>query len=503
MNAPRKDTPAGRPSGVFLRGDLYLLQLWGWTMSRRYRLRLAVLGCLLICADSVIAQDNQDNPSQKLDHQFQSAVAQYNAGQFAEAAAQLENLLPRVPNSFEVQELLGLVYASQSQEAKAVEHFQAAVRLKPDSGAARTNLAASLLHAGKPELALEQFRKALQFEPQDYDANHNLGEFYIQSGKIAEARPLLEQAQRVNPSSYDNGYDLAQADFLAGRLGEARQVVESVVRIKDTGELHNLLAQIEEKDGKFMAAENEFEIAAHMDPSENNLFDWGSELLLHWTYDPAIDVFQQAIQRYPNSPRLRVGLGMVLFSLGNYDEAVKVLLAAADLDPSGPQCYFFLSKAYERSLNPAEDVVQRFRHYSELQPGNGQAQYYYAMSLWKGKSLEDSSPELPVVESLLQKSIVLDEKLTEAHLQLGNLYADQNDYHKAIPEHVRALELDPNLQEAHYRLGQDYARLRQKEPAQKEFEIYQRLRAQRLAEVNKAVVQAFVYSAKAVPSTKP
>ncbi len=68
----------------------------------------------------------EGSPQQKLDRQFQSAVAQYNAGQFAEAAAQLEGLLPHVPNNFEVQELLGMVYASMSQDAKAIAHLEAA-----------------------------------------------------------------------------------------------------------------------------------------------------------------------------------------------------------------------------------------------------------------------------------------------------------------------------------------------------------------------------------------
>ncbi len=134
----------------------------------------------------------EDNPNQKLDRQFQSAVAQYDAGHFAEAAAQLEGLLPYAPKSFEIHELLGLVYAAQSQDAKAQEHLKIAVQLKPDSAAARTNLAASLVHSGKSDLAEQQFRKALELEPQDYEANHDLGEFYIQSGKIPHALRFLK-----------------------------------------------------------------------------------------------------------------------------------------------------------------------------------------------------------------------------------------------------------------------------------------------------------------------
>ena len=118
--------------------------------------------------------------------------------------------------------------------------------------------------------------------------------------------------------------------------------------------------------------------------------------------------------------------------------------------------------------------------------------------MWKGKRVEDSGRDLSTVESLLQKSIALDDSLAEAHVQLGNLYADQHKYEKSIPQYERALALDPNLSDAHYRLGTDYVHVGKKENAQKEFAVYQKLRAEHLAEVEKerAEVQQFVYSEK-------
>jgi tetratricopeptide (TPR) repeat protein len=472
-------------------------------MSTNLQFRLVFLcSSLLLCTALAAASDT---PNQDLEKQFQLAVTQYNTGHFAEAAAQLEGLLPKLPQSFEVHELLGLVYTAQSQDAKATEPLEIAVRLKPDSAEARTNLAANLSRMGKLGPAGEQFRKALELEPKDYDANHNFGEFYAQSGRIADAISYLETAQRINPTSYGNGYDLATAYLLTGKLDAASQLVESLLQQKNTAELHNLLGQIEEKQGKFVASASDFEAAAHMDPSEENLFQWGSEFLLHRTYEPAIDVFQRGTQLYPASPRLKIGLGVALYSRGKYDDAVKALLAAADLDPSDPRCYYFLSKAYDSSPNQADEVIQRFRGFSELHPENALANYYYAMSLWKGKRTEDPEVNLQQVKSLLQKSISLDPKLAEAHVQLGNLYSDQRDYAQSIAEYVRALDLNSNLPDAHYRLGQDYVHTGQKDHAQQEFEIYQRLRAQHMAEIDKekAAVQQFVYSAKAAPSTKP
>jgi tetratricopeptide (TPR) repeat protein len=471
-------------------------------VSKRPRFSLTIVSSVAVCTLLAAAENS---PGPRLEQEFQSAVAYYRTGQFPEAAAQLENLLPQVPKSFEVHELLGLVYAAQSQNAKAVEQLQLAANLKPESAAAHTNLAAALVHARNPDLAGQQFRKALDLEPHAYDANHNLGEFYIQTGKIAEAISFLEEAQRITPTAYDNSYDLAQAYLQTGRLAQASQLVQHLLEQKDAGELHNLLGQIDEKDGKFIEAANQFEIAGHMDPSEDNLFEWGSELLIHRTYEPAIQVFETASQRYPNSPRLKIGLGLAYYLRGRYDDAVKALLAAADLNPADPRCYVFLSKAYDSSPNQADEVIRRFRRFSELQPRNARAQYYYAMSLWKGKRAEDPGFDLKQIESLLQKSIALDQALPEAHVQLANLYAGQHEYAKSIPEYERALQLNPNLPDAHYRLAQDYVHTGQKERAQSEFDLYQRQRAAHMAELDKQKdeIQQFVYSAKGEPSTKP
>ena len=90
------------------------------------QLRVLFLSFFVLCALPSKAA-LQDTPGQKLDRQFQAAVAQYNAGRLPEAAAQLEKLLPQARQSFEVHELLGMVYAAQSQDAKALEHLKIAI----------------------------------------------------------------------------------------------------------------------------------------------------------------------------------------------------------------------------------------------------------------------------------------------------------------------------------------------------------------------------------------
>ncbi len=268
--------------------------------------------------------------------------------------------------------------------------------------------------------------------------------------------------------------------------------------------MHNLLGEVEEKDGKFVPAANEYELAAHADPSESNLFDWGSELLLHRTLGPAIEVFQDATQRYPASQRLAIGLGMALYAHGNYDEAVKSLLRAADLNPSDPSCYLFLSRAYDSSPSQADDVIQRFRRFSELQPKNGQALYYYAMSLWKGKRAQDPTLDLHQIETLLKNSIELDPKLAESHLQLGNLYSDQSKYAEPSRNTCGRWNWTLILATRIIAWGRLMFAPAKRGPPRSRLEIYQKLREQHLADIEKqrAEIRQFVFAAKDSPSGK-
>lgn len=469
-------------------------KIWGMLQSRW---AAAVLPLAAIACASL--SQGADTPEQR----FQSALAHYNARQYPKAQQELESLERDVPHSFDVEELLGLIYSAEGQDARAEPCFWEAVRLKPDSGPARNNLATNLTRLGKGSLAEAQFKKVVDLEPASYDANHNLGQFYLAKGEVSDAVPYLKRAQKLNPAAYDNGYNLALAYDKTGQLAAAEEQIRELSKQQDAAELHNLLADIEEKLGKYIAAANEYQKAAGMDPSESNIFDWGGELLLHQTQGPAIQVFSAGIKRYPSSARLALGLGLALYIQGSYDEAVKALIKATDLSPGDPRAYYFLSKAYDQSPSEADDVIERFRRYATLRPNDARAVFDYAMSLWKGKRSDTDPAYLDQIESLLRRSISLDPSFSEAHLQLGNLYSQRREYREALPEYREALRLAPDLPDVHFRLGQAYVHLGQKDSAQKEFEIHQQLYEQHLAEVDRqrSEIKQFVYSAKTGPAT--
>ena len=421
------------------------------------------------------------------------------AGHMDEAAAELEKLRQEQPRNFEVNELLGLVEASQGQNEKAVKQLRAAMALAPRSAAAHDNLAAALARMGDLAAAETEWQRALTFQPTDVTANRDLARLYLRQDKLSAALPLLKAAHEADPEHADGTYDLALGDLLAGRTAESRVLVTQLLSNKNIGEYHSLLGKINEKEEKYVEAANEFAIAAELDPSEDNLFLWGSEFLLHRAYEQSIAVFQQGAQRYPISPRLWVGLGMALYSRGEYEPSIKALLAATDLNAEDPRCYLFLSKAYLSAPSQADEVIERFRRYATLQPNNARARFYYALSLWKGKRADEAGIDTKAIEENLLHSLALDDTDAEAHLQLGVFYSDEHLYDKAQTQYERALQRDPQLADAHFRLGRAYLKAGQKAKAQLEFDQFKSLQAQHQAQIDRerAEVKQFVIATKA------
>ena len=324
-------------------------------------------------------------------------------------------------------------------------------------------------------------KRAVTLNPNSFEANHRLGEFYLQAGKLKTGIPYLEKAQHLNPEHYVNGYDLSLAYLETGDLANASRHIRDLLGHQNTAELHDLLGEVDEKAGRYVPAANEFQIAAHMDPSEKYIFDWGNELLLHRGYDPAVKVFTSGVERYPKSAMLHIGLGVAFYSLGSYDEAAKALCRATDLAPSDPRPYLFLGKMFDISLDESNEVTKRLKRFVDLQPQNSLANFYYAMSLWKGRRGQGLEARKAVVTALLQRAATLDPKFPDPHLQLGILLAGDEKYDEAAREFQQAIALKPDLADAHYRLGQVYSRMGSKTLAAKEYELYQRFHKQEMA----------------------
>ena len=350
--------------------------------------------------------------------------------------------------------------------------------LKPVAAASTT--AASSSNRGESEAAL---RADAASAPKDFNANHNLGEYYLHAGRYADAVPLLQNAYELAPANADNEYDLALALKGDSRFAQAREHVQKLMAVKETADLHRLTGELDEHRNDPLAAVREFQRAVREDPSEQNYFAWGSELLLHRAIWQARDVFAAGAKAYPTSARMLAALGAALFAGALYDEAAQRLCEASDLDPANPQPYLFMGKIEMAAPNPLPCVEQKLERFVNLQPQSALANYFYAMTFWKQHGQSTDPQTVEHVEGLLTKAVTIDPKCSDAWLQLGVLQSSQRDYQKAIGYYNKAIDVNPQFAEAHYRLGVAYDRVGEREKARLQFQLHDDLEKQQAAAV--------------------
>ena len=353
----------------------------------------------------------------------------------------------------------------------------------------------------------KSLRDAVIAHPASFEMNYRLGKFLVDSGKAADASLYLKRAHDLNPLDYDTAYTLARSYAQAGSYELAREIVAGLLAPQqnanqqprqrtpiENAQLHHLLAQVDEKLGESLDAVREFQRAAELDPTESNLFDWGTELLLHHASEPAIEVFTKGNRLFPNSTRMLVGSGVAWYSLGSYGQAAARLCEATDLDPKDPSPYLFLGKTLLADPANSEGIVDRFARFVRLQPNSALGNYYYAVGLRKQGTADGEN--LDQIERLLENAIRLDPKLGAAYLQLGIIYAERGDLPQAISTYEKAVEASPELADAHYRLAQAYRQSGQNSKAQQELQIFQRLSRQSAEddERQRREIQQFVFS---------
>jgi tetratricopeptide (TPR) repeat protein len=240
-----------------------------------------------------------------------------------------------------------------------------------------------------------------------------------------------------------------------------------------------------ERSGNPVAAVGEYERAVRLDPSEENYFAWGSELLLHKAPQQAAEVFSIAASKHSNSVRILAGLGAALFASGSYAEAAQRLCQASDLNPDAAPLYLFLGqmeKAANESLPCAEGKLARF---AREHPGDASANYYYAVSWWKGERKSSSPAGARQTETLLESAVRLNPGFAAAYLELGMVRMARGNFAEAIVVLKKAVDLDEGSADAHYQLGLAYKRNGEQAQAEREFAAYKAAQSREAADLER------------------
>jgi tetratricopeptide (TPR) repeat protein len=419
---------------------------------------------------------------------FQRAEADLDAGNAAAAEPLLRELHTRHPDNFEINESLGLLYASGGRVAQATPLLSAAARENPGSDVAHANLGTAYLKLGRAAEAERELALAAHLNPANAGTQQALGHAWMQLKQPARAAAAFEAALAQNGDDATLLYNAALALFDSGKAAEAEPLL---AKMRETSaEAQSLYGDVDEQLGHYEEAAKHYANAVHLDPSEANLYLLGIEFLRHWTFDPAAQEFAAGVRVFPQSQRMRLGLGVALYGAGKYDQAIPVFADLLHDHPTNAMYAELLGRTCTVLTEGEQPKCSALTTYAEQHPRDAILATYAATSILHQPA---DSAQLELARRLLEAAIRSKPDLPEAHFGMGLLLQTQSEWPQSIPELRTAIRLRPDYASAHYRLAMALSHTGQHDQARAEIALQQKYNQQEQAGVDARLKQVTTF----------
>ncbi len=436
------------------------------TMTRRHigewiSAGVVALFLLIPCAHATATQKQSPKNEAKFP-QVQTLIEQ---GRLEEAKAQVQDELRKNPASVDAYIELGVIQSAEGDFTNAVETFQKALQIAPNSTKAHNDLGNAYVNLKKIDLAEKEFRTVLRLDPANRDGNYNLGVLLIAKGSPAEAIPHFE---RVRPADVATTFNLITAYFQSKRAAEAmRLATELSSQNKGDLKVHFNLGVLLASQAQYKAAQVEFEKADALQPGTFEiLFNLGQTLLRSGNNAQAELVLTRAMKLKPDSPEVLYLVAQVYSNKSRPLDALDLLLRAHKIAPDNPDIILLMAQI-SMSQNYYEDAIPLLEAGLKVAPQRpdllaalGQS---YFMSGKADKAIEVFKQLLAVDHS------------ARSYAYLGLSYRNLGRFDEAKQAFQAGLKLDPHNSSCLFNLG--YIAERQGDAALAETMFQQALRA--------------------------
>ena len=326
----------------------------------------------------------------------------------------------------------------------------------------------ALEQQGKISEAETAWRSILAARPNNAEAFAHLGFLEARQEHYKQAVPLYRKALALDPSMPGLRLNLGLALFKGGELNEAIQIFEPLLKSEppsspDAQRLTALIGIAEYGGGEYAAAVPWLKTAAANDPQnlQFRLF-LAHSCLSTRQFQCVLDTYHEILTLNAESAEADMLAGEAEDEMRNHAAAIEQFRAAVKADPREPNVHFGLGYLLW-TQNQFEEAAQEFQAELVNVPANSQALAFLADS---DMQLNHSGQAMP----LIQKAIKIDPNLARAHLDLGILYADSGHREEAIREFKTAARLSPDDPAPHWRLARLYQSMGNKTEANVEFQ---------------------------------
>ena len=335
-------------------------------------------------------------------------------------------------------------------------------------GSNARDTAFALEQQGKYDQAEAAWRAVVKAQPADAEAYAHIGFLEARQEHYKEAVPLYRKALTLNPAMPGLRLNLGLALFKGGELKEAIQTFLVILKREpatspEAQRVTALVGIAEYGVGQYAAAVPYLKTAAANDP-QNLQFRLllAHSCLATRQFQCVLDAYHEILNLNAESAEADMLAGEALDEMQNHGEAIEQFRAAVKADPKQPNVHFGLGYLLW-TQNQFEEAAREFQAELDNIPDHAQALAFLAnCDMQLNRSAE--------AMALIQKALKIDPNVPRAHLDLGILYADAGRRDEAIREFKTAARLNPEDPNPHWRLARLYQAMGDKAAANLEFQ---------------------------------
>lgn len=299
---------------------------------------------------------------------------QKDPGWFEKAERSCHRTLTLDPQHVDVYVALGELYRLSSQYDEALEYFDLALKVNPDSVEATMDRGITLDHAGQTGEAEHWLVLAVQMEPFYWRAYNSLGRYYMRHARYIYAVEQFEKATEISPDNVPALNNLAAALYMNGHIQEAINAFDRSLALKPSRSTLMNIANLHYYQGQYDLASERYRQASELAPKDDRTvggmaaslrFVEGQQPAVHEGFVLAAELVEKLLEVSPTDALAWARLASYQANLGNESAAIQALEQAGLSDSTDPEVWFFACLTYmplgrhEEALALVEKLVEQ------------------------------------------------------------------------------------------------------------------------------------------------
>lgn len=337
---------------------------------------------------------------------------------------------------------------------QAIPRLEKRLKADPNDRAAATELSGDYLAINRPDLSLPLTQKLLQTGTKTAQVYYFDGLAQQAVGHQKESLADLEQAANLEPTNAGVLGTLTSIYLQQNRPQDAERIAKRAVAFNKNDKTAFLAyGQVLAAEGKFDEARQQLEASAALDPKDvrpilveaQTYMSQNAIALAAGLYDRAIGIDPNSVDALVGKARLAAAQHNVKDAIATYEVIYKL-----QTDPTDKVAVIDQEAAVYANEKMDSDADATFKRAISEFPAVMSAHTTYGEYLQAKKDYAGAEREFTAGVGPNRDQI-------DAIARLGQLYAGQRQFPKAIEQFKRVIELAPNDPRSHLLLGATYS----------------------------------------------